>query len=296
MANQDRFRFEPGDEETESVVQDEELKKRLNRLNQRMSFLTLLLPCLLAIVIYVAYHDLMQRLIRSQTSEIHSVERLAQDIEQRMASLTARLGDFEAALGRLGDLPGRLQALQEEWRKGESAIEKSVTAKADKDRKEIEDLVNRHQAALASVGKDVQTLAKEVQALAPLREEFGGSAALRSDVQALSARLQKLENSLGKDLTGLAGYMERTKSDLEKVKSEVSGLQTRKLDREAADLEVLKAKRLYQIALDQEIGRVDKTLTTLQRRLEQLEKAFGSRSSGPSLPPLTGGITEQPVE
>ena len=296
MANQDRFRFEPGDEEPEAVVQDEELKNRLNRLNQRVSFLTLLLPCLLAIVIYVAYHDLMQRLIRSQTSEIHSVERLAQDIEQRMASLTARLGDFEAALGRLGDLPGRLQALQEEWRKGETAIEKSVTAKADKDRKEIEDLVNRHQAALASVGKDVQTLAKEVQALAPLREEFGGSAALRSDVQALSARLQKLENSLGKDLTGLAGYMERSKSDLEKIKSEVSGLQTRKLDREAVDLEVLKAKRLYQIALDQEIGRVDKAFGTLQRRLEQLEKAFGSRSSGPSLPPLTGGITEQPIE
>lgn len=294
MANQDRFRFEPGDEETEPAVQDEELKKRLNRLSQRMSFLTLLLPCLLAVVVYVAYHDLTQRLIRTQTSEIHSVERLAQDIEQRMASLTARLGDFETALGRLGDLPNRLQALQEELRKGETAMEKNVIAKADK--KEIEELVNRHQAALASLGRDVQTLAKEVQALAPLREELGSGAALRGDVQALSARLQKLENSLGKDLTGLAGYMERTKSDLEKIKSEVNGLQARKLDREAAELEVLKAKRLYQLALDQEIGRVDKALNAFQRRLEQLEKAFGSRSPGPSLPPLTGGIKEQPVE
>ena len=294
MANQERFRFDLSDEETEPAAQDEELKKRLNRLSQRMSFLTLLLPCLLAIVIYVAYQDLTQRLIRTRTSEIHSVERLAQDIEQRMASLTARLGDFEAALGRLGDLPNRMQALQEEWRKGETAMEKNVTAKAD--RKEIEELVNRHQTALASLGKDVQALAKEVQGLAPLREELGSGAALRSDVQALSARLQKLENSLGEDLTGLAGYMERSKSDLEKIKSEVSGLQARKLDREAVDLEVLKAKRLYQIALDQEIGRVDKAFATLQRRLEQLEKAFGSRSSGPSLPPLTGGITEQPIE
>lgn len=294
MANQERFRFDLSDEETEPAAQDEELKKRLNRLSQRMSFLTLLLPCLLAIVVYVAYHDLTQRLLRTRTSEIHSVERLAQDIEQRMASLTARLGDFEAALGRLGDLPNRLLAMQEEWRKGETAMEKNVTAKAD--RKEIEELVNRHQTALAALGRDVQALAKEVQGLAPLREELGSGAVLRSDVQGLSARLQKLENSLGKDLTGLAGYMERSKSDLEKIKSEVSGLQARKLDREAVDLEVLKAKRLYQIALDQEIGRVDKAFGTLQRRLEQLEKAFGSRSSGPSLPPLTGGITEQPIE
>jgi chromosome segregation ATPase len=294
MANQDRFRFEPGDEETEPAVQDEELKKRVNRLSQRMSFLTLLLPCLLAIVVYVAYHDLTQRLSRTQSSELHSFGKLAQDIDQKTASLTARLNDIEAALARLGEAPQSIQALQEELRKSEAAVEKIGSAKADK--KEIDDLANRHQAALAALGKDVQALTKDLQALAPFREELGSGAALRGEVQALSARLQKLETSLGKDLTGLAGYVERTKSDLEKIKSDVSGLQARKLDREALDLEVLKTKRLYQIALDQEIGRVDKALNTLQRRLEQVEKAFGQKSSGPSLPPLTGGIKEQPIE
>ena len=112
-----------------------------------------------------------------------------------------------------------------------------------------------------------------------------------------SARLQKLENSLGKDLTGLAGYMDRTKADLEKIRTDVANLQSRKLDREAMDLEVLKAKRLFQMALDQEIGRIDKSLSTLQRRLDQVEKAFGTRSApSPSLPPLSGGIKEQPIE
>ena len=36
--------------------------------------------------------------------------------------------------------------------------------------------------------------------------------------------------------------------------------------------------------------------TTLQRRLDQVEKAFGARSSAPALPPLTGGVKEQPLE
>jgi hypothetical protein len=76
----------------------------------------------------------------------------------------------------------------------------------------------------------------------------------------------------------------------------LNSLQTRKLDREAVDLEVLKAKRIYQLALDQEISRIDKALNALQRRLEQVERAFGSKSTAPSLPPLTGGITERPVE
>jgi len=135
-----------------------------------------------------------------------------------------------------------------------------------------------------------------VQSLAPFREELGSASALRSDLGKVSTRLQHLENSLGKDLTGLAGYIERTKGDMEKIKADVAALQTRKLDREAMDLEVLKTKRLYQMALDQEVGRIDRSLTTLQRRLDQVEKAFGARSSASALPPLTGGVKEQPLE
>ncbi len=296
MGNQDRFRFEPGDEEPELAVVDEELKKRVNRLSQRISFLTLLLPSLIAIVIYVAYHDLAQRLTRTQSSDLRSVEKLATDTEQKTAALSARLGEIEAALAQAVNAQAKLQPLQEDLRKAGSELDKLNAAKADK--KEVEEAAKRNEEALAAVNKNVQALAKEVQTLAPFREELGVSATLRSEIQTLSGRLQKLEGSLGKDLTGLAGYMDRSRSEMEKVRSELSGLQARKLDRDGLELELLKAKRLYQIALDQEIARIDKAVNTVQRRLEQVEKSLGSKTSSaaPSLPPLTGGIKEQPVE
>jgi DNA repair exonuclease SbcCD ATPase subunit len=296
MANQDRFRFELGDEEPELAVPDETLKKRVNRLSQRISFLTLLLPSLIAIVLYVAYQDLTQRLSRTQSSDLRSMEKLAADTEQKTASLNARLSEIEALLAQMGDVQKRIQVLQEEVRKGGAALEAVNAAKVD--RKEFDEAAKRHEEALTGVGKNVQAIAKDLQALAPFREELGASTTLRHEIQALSARLQKLEASLGKDLTGLAGYIDRSKTELEKIKSDLSGLQARKLDRDALELEVLRAKRLYQIALDQEIGRVDKALNTLQRRLEQVERAFGSKpsSAAPSLPPLTGGIQEQSVE
>ena len=294
MASQERFRFEPGDEEPELTLPDEELKRRVKRLSQRISFLTLLLPCLIAIVIYVAYRDLVLRVNYRQNTELQSVERLVQDVEQKIGSLNHRLSDMEAALTKLGEFEKSLQARQEELRKSEATLEKISVAKADK--KDIEENLQRFEEGLAAVNKNVQGLSRELQALAPFREELGASASLRSEIQGLSVRLQKLEASLGKDLTGLAGYMERTKSELEKIKSDLNGLQARKLDRDALDLETLKTKRLYQMALDQEISRVDKSLNALQRRLEQVERSFGPKSSAPSLPPLTGGISEQSVE
>jgi chromosome segregation ATPase len=202
---------------------------------------------------------------------------------------------------RVDGLRGSLAALQEELRKlqarvdaTDAGVQASATAKVD--RKEIAELTSRTDAALAAFGKDLQAVAKDLQALAPFREELGSAGALRAEVGKVSERVQKLENSLGKDLTGLAGYIERTKGDLEKIKADVAGLQARKLDREAMDLETLKTKRLYQMALDQEVGRIDRSLATLQRRLDQVEKAFGGRSSAPALPPLTGGVKEQPLE
>jgi hypothetical protein len=63
------------------------------------------------------------------------------------------------------------------------------------------------------------------------------------------------------------------------------------------DLEILKSKKLYQMALDQEISRIDKKLSTLQRRLDQVERAFGERSfEAPSHPSVSGSIKERPVE
>jgi hypothetical protein len=51
------------------------------------------------------------------------------------------------------------------------------------------------------------------------------------------------------------------------------------------------------MTLDQEISRIDKTLNSLQRRLDQVERAFGAKpSSAQSLPPLSGEIKEHPLE
>lgn len=302
MSDQDRFRFKISDEEPELGFHDEELKRRVGKLGQRVSFLTLLLPCLLALGGYVAYRDLRLRASQVQTIEIQSFDRRTTEADQKLSALAARMGEFEAGLAaRVEGVRTSVASLQEDLRKTQARLEAAdaslqATAAAKADRKEIAEQAARTDAALAAVARDLQTVTKDLQALAPFREELGSAAALRGDLGKVSERLQKLENSIGKDLTGLAGYVERTKGDLEKIKADVAGLQARKLDREAMDLEVLKTKRLYQMALDNEVGRIDRSITTLQRRLDQVEKAFGARSSVPALPPLTGGVKEQPLE
>jgi len=261
-----------------------------------------MLPCLIALVIYVAYRDITLRVAQTQHSELQSVDRLAADLEQKTAALLARVSELEANMGaKLDEASKSVFALHEAVKKAEAAVERHNTDKADK--KELEDSAARADAALAALSKDLQGLTREVQgltkdlqALAPFREELGSASALRSDVTGVSARLQKLENSLGKDLTGLAGYMDRNKAELSQIKTELATLQSRKQDRESIDLEILKAKKSYQTALDQEMSRIEKSLSTIQRRLDQIERAFASPAARGTAPAAPGSIREQPLE
>jgi septal ring factor EnvC (AmiA/AmiB activator) len=286
MSDPDRFRFSPHDEEPDAPLPDEALIQRVDKIGRRLSFVTLLLPCLLAIVIYVVYRDLATILTQSRAGEQQSVEALTTRFEQQLAGLAARLDALEAGLKeRLEALPKNVSAVQEELRKSDAALAALRAEKADK--KELADSLARTDAAVAAVAKDLQ-------ALAPFREELGAAAALRQELTAVAARLAKLEAALGKDLTGMAGFIEKSRTDLTQLRAEMTRLAGRTIDRETLDLELLKSRRITQIALEQEAARLDKSLAGLQRRLDQLERAAApSPARGGAAP---GTIREQTLE
>ena len=295
MAHPDKFRFNLGDDEPEAPAIDEALQRQIHKLGQRLSFVTLLLPCLLALVIYLAYREIDVRMTRSQAGDARAAERVAADLEQKAAVLNDRMAALEAAVGdRLQSVQAGVDGVKADLRKSESALEALQAAKVDK--KELADAAARIEAEVAATGKELQGVSKELQALAPFREELGNAAALRAEIGRISARVQTLENSLGKDLTGLAGFMERSRADLAQVKADLAKVQTGRLDREYVDLEILKAKKVQQTAMDQEMSRIEKMLNTLQRRVDQLERAFSAPAGRGAPPAGTGTIREQPLQ
>lgn len=284
MSDQERFRFSPHDEEPDAPLPDEALIQRVNQISRRLSFVTLLLPCLLAIVVYVVYRDVVSLLTESRAGELQSVEALTAQFDQKLSGLAARLDALEGGVKeRLEALPKNVSAVQEELRKSDAAVAALRAEKADK--KDLAESLARTDAAVAAVAKDLQ-------ALAPFREELGATASLRQELTAVAARLAKLEAALGKDLTGMAGFIEKSRTDLSQLRAEMARLAGRTIDREALELELLKSRRITQIALEQEAARLDKALAGLQRRLDQLERTAAPARGGAA----PGTIREQTLE
>ncbi len=298
MSDSDRFRFDLSDEEEpRDFLLEEERDRRIARLDRRVSLLMILLPLLLAIAFYAAWQDLNERFPRPATTAESPLERLSAETAELRARLEERLPALEKQLAEQREVFSReLPLMQEAVRKAVSAAEKADATKADK--KDLAEAVARIEAALEALRRDLQTQGGEIKALSPFREELGAARSLREELQGLAERQRSLENRLGKDLTAIAGFIERSKTDLDKIKTEIADLKGHKLDRETLELENLKTKRLYQIALEQEVARLEKSINALQRRIDQVERALGApRSrSAPGLPPLTGDIQEKPLD
>ncbi len=302
MADREKFRFHLGDEEPETPPVDEALQRRLQKLGQRVSFLTLVLPCLLAVVIFLAYREIEVRLTQAQRSDSQAAERVAADVEQKTGELSERLAQLDASVNaRLERMRAGIEGLQLESKNAMEAVDALQAAKAGKP--EWGEAVARIDASIASNAKalqelsaNVQSVNKDLQTLAPFREELGSAAAMRSEFGRLSERLQKLENSLGKDLTGVAGFMERNKTELAQVKADLAKVRSGQVDREYVDLEILKAKKAQQTAVEQAMARIEKMLSGLQRRIDQLERAFSTPPGRSSAPPAPGAIREQPLQ
>lgn len=302
MADQDKFRFHLGDEEPETPAVDEALQRRVHKLGQRVSFLTLVLPCLLAVVVYLAYREIEVRMNQVQRSDSRTAERMAAEVEQKTGELRERLAELDLSVSaRWEGMRAGIEGLQLEIKKAMEAVDALAAAKAGK--AEWGEAVARIDAAIAANAKtlqelsaNVQSVNKDLQALAPFREELGSAAAMRSELGRLSTRLQTLENSLGKDLTGVAGFMERNKAELAQVKADLAKVQSGRVDREYIDLEVLKAKKVQQTAIEQEVSRIEKMLSGLQRRIDQLERALSAPAGRTSPAPAPGAIREQPLQ
>jgi chromosome segregation ATPase len=302
MADQDKFRFHLGDEEPEPPAVDEALQRRVHTLGQRVSFLTLVLPCLLAVVVFLAYREIEMRVTQAQQSDGLAAQRLAADLAQKNEELRERLAELDATLAaRWEGVQAGMQGLQGEIKGALEAVQALNSSKTGKS--EWDETVARVDAAIAAnanslreLSTSVQSLSKELQAVAPFREELGSAAARRAELGRLAARLQSLENSLGKDLTGVAGFMERNRTELAQIKSELAKAQSGRADREYIDLEILKAKKVQQTAMEQELSRIEKMLSGLQRRIDQLERAFSTPAGRSTPPPAPGTIREQPLQ
>ena len=271
------FKFEGNDEpDSERTVYQEEAKdRRLEKLGHRVTIISILIPVLIGVIFYMAYRDITSRVSRSQDTGAMEIQNLSAQLEENFAKLTVKYGELESALTqKLADLEKVDQAMKTNLKQAEEAVADINATKADK-------------------ADQQQTIAKIDSALIPIRQEL-------KDIQSMTTGLQTQNNDLKQQLAALSSNLATLSADTDKSLKELAAIQTdltalsdQKMNKDALQLELLKARKGFQRDLDVAKVAIDKRLESMLRQIKDLEKTARAPLSTPR---PSGSIVEQEIK
>ena len=282
------FKFEgDGEPVSEQVLYQEEAKdRRVEKLSHRVTIISILIPVIIGAVFYITYRDISSRVSQSQDTGAMEIQNLSAQLEEKYAALSARYGDLEAALSQ------KLEALE----KADKTLKDSL--------KEAEDTVNKINVTKADKKEQQDAIAKIDTILAPIRKELEALGPLRSDLKIVTDELAALDRNLQRQTATLSANVDTALKDLTRIQAEMSVLSEQKLDRDALELELLKARKGYQRDLDLTKTAIDKRLAAVLEKIKNLEKMAQAqaplsapKSAGGGVSPGTAaGIVEQEIK
>lgn len=293
------FNFnEIGDDEYPDSLYQEEMKDlRLEKINQRVTIITILLPCLIGVILFIAYRDLTGRVSQSEFSGSKEVQALSEELEEKFKNIATQFTTVQASLDqKITPIEKTIAGLNDKFKKLDT-IDESLKQNLDKSGTTLKTISaskvdkKEHEAAIEKINNSLSLLRKDLEALAPINQ----------DIKSLSAEIQAIDNRLKKDLTSLSETMTRSDNDLIQIQSNLENLSERKLDKASLELEILKARKNYERTLDETIIKLERRMDSVLKKIKQLERnlrqleAAATQTATPKTP-KTGEIVEQEIK
>jgi chromosome segregation ATPase len=308
---------EPEPEPEQSLYQEEARDRRIEKISHRVTIISILIPVLLGVVFYITYRDITSRVSQSQDTGAMEIQNLSTHLEDQFEALSKKYGELETSLAqKLAALEKVDKSMKANLKQAQDMVSKVNATKVDK--KEQQDAIAKIDTALGPIRKDLESLGpmrkqletltpmrKELETLTPMRKQLEVLAPMREDLKTVTAELRSLDKDTQQQLSTLSVNVDKALNDLTRIQSEIqsdmSNLSDQKLNKDALQLELLKARKKYQRDLELTKLALDKRLSSILRKIRDLEKIAHSphaatKPSGGAISSGSGKIVEQELK
>ncbi len=263
----ERFTIRDEDESTESIYISDAENLRIEKLNTRVTLVAILISCLLAIILAVAYIDIKNRVANTQNSGSMGVQNLSKDLESRFSSLSLKQAKLEAQFNEQNKkLENASAALQVNLKKTTTKFQLATEKKPD--RSELTAISKKSKSAIVSLKKD--------------------NISLRDQMKDLKAAFTKFDEELASQILLMAKGFKKNQDRLAKMEGKTQALETEKLSKESMNLALGLERLALQEMIKNKIREVNKKMTSLDRTLNALARRLNEQSKNATpAPPAT---------
>lgn len=253
------FRMIPDEETEDNVIPAQVDELRIERLSQRMTLISILIPVLIVVILGVAYLDIKRRVIRTEDTGAQTVHQLSEDLESRFSNLSLSQAHLEEALAKVEKQTSQsLAKAQVSLKKMDEALAKA--RKSMVSRKDLQAASQKMDQGLANVARSADEIRAQVDLLN----------------QSLPSRLGQLDQRMSELEAGLAEFQKK-----------IAGLEDSKIDKAALDLalklETLKTKRTFEAQIEE----LKAQIKSLKQRSTRQSSRQPASSASPATPKTT---------
>lgn len=249
------FKIRIGEEGPNSVFHDEIRELRLEKLSKRVTIISILIPCFIAVVLAFLYLDLRKRVMINQDTGTETVQKISQKFDAQLFEITAKYDDLENTLAtRAATLEKNFSSLKFKLYKTDNRLKKLNASKADKKSQD----------------------------------------AILKDLKKVSSQITAFDATFAQKLDELADSFQKTSNDLTKIHADISTLITNKIDRKVFNEKLQMEGQLHQQKLNQINTNINSQLLAIRKEIQQLEKRVALIQKTDQPPPQKSEPTVSP--
>jgi chromosome segregation ATPase len=268
--NPSEFKFKSSETESDSFYHEELKDLRIEKLSQRITLLSILLPCLIAVSLYYGYQTLSGRIGRSDNTGSMEIQRLTKQIDQLSKDFNEKLITFSTTLSTQDkdfgtSITGRLSGINQsidKLQKDVGTLEQNFKLNFDKSRQNIEKLKGS-KADKKSLAVAIEKINASIR---PLQTELQKLQAIRKDLSAVSADMVKLEGRWNAKLDAAGAKTDELGKDYQQLEKALAKLSGQAVDKDLLALEVFKIKKIVQRMISEAVSDLNEKLDAIKIR------------------------------
>ncbi|MFC1857142.1 hypothetical protein ACFL9U_03840 [Thermodesulfobacteriota bacterium] len=261
--NPPNFTIGTEDESPETLIREEIADRRLDKLGQKLTLISILIPCMLCIIIFLAYLDIKKRFVIVEGTGAREFKNLSENLESSNTSLSVQFAKLQESLAKQND-----------------AFEKTTAGIENRLKKANKDLDN-----LKSKKADRKKLSTEIS---KIKKSFSK---MDEELKQMSSSLESIQTQIKDEVAQLYEVTDQSNTEILKNKTSIVALAVDRIDQKKLDLALKAEQKNYQLNLSKASKELQKQIEYNLKKLKELE---GQLKSAPTTAPVKTDPTATP--
>jgi hypothetical protein len=283
LRNSSKFKIRAADEDriADSLLTDQIEYQRFEKLNQRVTIITLLIPILIGIMIFLGYRNIKEMVSQTQDTGAKELTSLAQSLESTISNISIKQAKLEEALaGKLADQEKMEATVQASIKKVEATIQASIK----KMEATVNDGIKKTETSLAEIqaGKaDKKDIAGEVSGMD--NKLAGVQKDLKASLEKMHADIKSIDKKMSDEFAKSFETVNKVTTSVAECQADIGLLSAEKADKKATEMALKNQEKRLQDQTSQLLRNLENKMESLNTSIAELEKIKSASEKNPSL-------------